>query len=414
MTSALYAPVVEIYVVRHPADRRGEDIAEDLLAHFRGDRFTGLLDGVVDVYVRSAGLHGEGSAPKPIPFPGRPDAQAEYVVVVPLLGEHWSRAAEDTDDPWHDYALGIRQAWEAQGPQPRLGVFPVMLTDTPLSAELDRLLGGIQRLAAPGPAQPEALQDTQRRDLSQGIAQLVQGNRKRLTVFISHTRLGQHAPAGIIERVRAGVRGTRLGEWIDCHSLLPGTDSTHDLLDNAADGVMLAVRSDQYASRQWCQKEVLTAKRAGVPVVFLDALEAGDRRGSFLMDHAPQLCVGSLAGEEADQAIRRALNLLVDEYLKRVLWCSRRQSLAAQPGLDIDWWAPQPPEPATLSQWLRDWLAGAREAGRAVEDARPRIVHPGPPLGEDEIRVLNDMAIIGGIHRGLDITTVELLAARGA
>ncbi|MEU0217625.1 toll/interleukin-1 receptor domain-containing protein [Streptomyces sp. NPDC006265] len=414
MTVPLYAPVVEVYVVWHPADRQGKDIAEALLPHFRGDRFSGLLDGVVDVYERSAGLRGEGSAPRPIPFPGTPDAAAEYVVVVPLLGENWARAAEDTENPWHDYALRIKEAWNSRGPQPTLGVFPMLISGTPLLGRLEQLLGRIQRLAEPGRTQPEEIHATRLRDLSQGIAQLAHGKSAKLTVFISHTRLGDHAPRDIIDRVRYSIRDTRLEEWIDYHSLMPGSDSLQELRDRASDGIMLAVRTDEYASRHWCQREVLTAKRAGVPVVVLDALSAGDRRGSFLLDHVPRLCVGTPAGDATGQTIRRALNLLVDEYLNRVLWRSRRQALAAQPDLKVDWWASQPPEPATLTAWITEWLADSHRTGRAVADIRPRIVHPGPPLGEDEMQVLNEIASIGGIRRGLDITTVALLAARGA
>jgi hypothetical protein len=410
----LYAPVVEIYVVWHPLDPQGKDIAEALLSRFRGDRFTGMLDGVVDVYERSVGLHGEDSAPRPIPFPSTAGPGAEYVVVVPLLGPQWMRAAETAGDPWHDYAVQIRQAWEEQGPQPRVGVFPLLIPGAPLAGALQRIMGDIQRFAEPGGrSQPEDIQDTRLRDLSQGIAQLVHGKKTRLTVFISHTRHGEHAPNDIIDSVRYSVRDTRLAEWIDYHSLMPGSDSLRELVDRASDGIMLAVRTDEYASRHWCQREVLTAKRAGVPVVVLDALSAGDRRGSFLLDHVPQLCVGSPAGDATERTIRRALNLLVDEYLNRVLWRSRQQTLAAHPGLQVDWWAPQPPEPATLTTWITGWLTNARRNGHTIADSRPRIVHPGPPLGEDELQVLNEIAIIGGIRSGLDITTVELLAARG-
>ncbi|MFF7286278.1 hypothetical protein [Streptomyces griseorubiginosus] len=413
MIVPLYAPVVEIYVVWHPLDRQGRDIAEALQARLRGDRFTGMLDGIVDVYERSAGLHGEGSAPRPIPLPGTGSPGAEYVVIVPLLGAQWMRAAENSGEPWRDYAYRIRRAWESRGTQSKVGVFPLLMSGTPLTGELERLMGGIQRFGEPGGPQPEDIHDTRLRDLSQAIAQLVRGDDTRLTVFISHTRHGDHAPKGIIDRVRHSVRDTRLAEWIDYHSLMPGSDSLRELVDRAADGIMLAVRTDEYASRHWCQREVLTAKRAGVPVVVLDALSAGDRRGSFLLDHVPQLCVGSAPEDTTERTIRRALNLLVDEYLNRVLWRSRLRTLASHPGLQVDWWAPQPPEPATLTTWLTGWLADARRSGHTIADSKPRIVHPGPPLGDDEMQVLDDIAIIGGIRSGLDITTVELLAARG-
>ena len=54
-------------------------------------------------------------------------------------------------------------------------------------------------------------------------------------------------------------------------------------------GGLLAIRTDLYASRDWCQREMLIAKRAGMPVVIMDALGRGEERGSFLMDHVPRV-----------------------------------------------------------------------------------------------------------------------------
>jgi hypothetical protein len=146
-----------------------------------------------------------------------------------------------------------------------------------------------------------------------------------------------------------------------------------------------------------------------VPVVVLDTLPAGDRR-SFLMDHVPRLCVGSLSGAAVELGIRRTLNLLVDEYLGRVLWRAQQELIAGHPLLDVDGWAPQPPEPTTFA----GWLAAEHMAGRATGEGPIGILHPGPPLGQDEKQVLNEIAYFGGIRRGLDITTSQLLAARGA
>ncbi|MFJ6897086.1 hypothetical protein [Streptomyces hokutonensis] len=406
-TYPLHAPVLEIYAVWHPGDNQGKEIADSFLTHFRGDRFSGLLGGTVDVYGRSAGLHGDGSKPPPIPFPGEPGVRAHYTVVVPMLGEAWAKAVEGACGPWHDYAVGIRAAWDLG--QPHVGIFPLLLDPNGTRGELNTILGGIQRIAEPvRQARPENPSELRIRDLSQALAKLISGDRERLTVFISHTMHGDASPEEIVDLVRRCIGRTRLGEWIDYHSLQPGSDSVQELLANASSGVLLAVRTDEYASREWCQREVFTAKRAGVPVVVLDALQAVDRRGSFLMDHAPRLCVGSHSSSAVELGIQRALNLLVDEYLGRVLWRALQKLVAGR--VDVDWWAPQAPEPTTFT----GWLTAERMAGRVTGDGPIRILHPGPPLGLDEKQVLNEIAHIGGIHRGLDITTSQLLAARGA
>ena len=148
---------------------------------------------------------------------------------------------------------------------------------------------------------------------------------------------------------------------------------------------------------------MLQAKRAGVPVVILDALEQGEERGSFLMDHVPRIPGGADPG---DQAIIRALNQLVDECVKRELWKSQRALAAGRPELGVSWWAPHAPEPVTLAAWLREHRADTSET--------VRILHPDPPLGPPEMTVLADLAALAGIDGGLDVMTPRGLAARGA
>jgi len=108
--------------------------------------------------------------------------------------------------------------------------------------------------------------------------------------------------------------------------------------------------------------------------------------------------------------IYRALNLLVDQCLKRVLW-KRQQALSSnRPELEVTWWAPHAPEPLTFVQWLE----AAKEAGTLPMDGSTvRILHPDPPLGADEKFVLEQMLALSRTNCELDIMTPRLLAARG-
>jgi hypothetical protein len=65
-------PVLEIYLVWHPDDRAGARAAHQLVEHFHGTLFTGLIGGAIEVYVRYQGWRGATDAPRPIPFPGSP------------------------------------------------------------------------------------------------------------------------------------------------------------------------------------------------------------------------------------------------------------------------------------------------------------------------------------------------------
>ncbi len=211
----------------------------------------------------------------------------------------------------------------------------------------------------------------------------------------------------LLDQVRSVLHQTRLDAFFDAHDLQPGEDWSMALRQQAGQGAMLALRTDLYSSREWCQREMLIAKELGVPVVILDALGEGEQRGSFLMDHVPRIPVRQDGAGWRDSDVRRGLDLLVDEHLKRVLW-RRQQALAGdRPDLAVDWWAPHAPEPVTLAEWLTS-RGGARASGRT------RVLHPDPPLGVEERRVLDGLARLAGLGDGLDVMTPRQLAARGA
>jgi len=250
------------------------------------------------------------------------------------------------------------------------------------------------------------------RDLAQGIAQKLSGvEGQRLTAFISHTKRG--APGGeedtvqLIGHVRQAIAGTRLREFFDASDLQPGCDWDAELRANAATSALLCVRTDLYPSREWCQREVLIAKRHGMPVIIMDSIGQGEERGSFLMDHVPRIPVRTDRGKWVRSGIMRALGLLVDECLKRALWRQQERLAHTRPEMTITWWAPHAPEPVTFVQWLED----AAQTGELPPNVR--VLHPDPPLGADEKRVLEQILSLGHPGRELDIMTPRLLAARG-
>jgi hypothetical protein len=139
----LLPPVLEVYVVWHPADTDGCPIAAEIIQHFHGTTFTGLIGGAVEVFVRSEGWRSGSDAPRPIPTPsaGPPNnlAQAQFTAVVPLLGNGLAAAVEN-GGVWKAF---VQTIGEAQLAAPgRVGVFPYRLhTPATQGTVLGTLLG---------------------------------------------------------------------------------------------------------------------------------------------------------------------------------------------------------------------------------------------------------------------------------
>nr|VFK00868.1 MAG: TIR domain-containing protein [Candidatus Kentron sp. LFY] len=419
-------PILEIYVLWHPRDEKGSEIAREFIEHFRGNSFTGLLSGAVEVFVRSAGWRGNGDAPRPIPFPGTslPTGieAARFIAVVPIMGMAMADAVRDPG-PWRDY---IEEITRLQGSTPdRIGVFPYLIDPRAMEyTTLAKRLRSYQRIAGSPSRKGETEAMPRCRDLAQGIAQqLSREGEKRLMVFISHTRQSRSFrhpsgnegdPLALTTMIRRIIADTHLRHFFDASDLQPGDDWDEELRVKAESSALLAIRTDSYSSRKWCQRELLTAKNAGMPVVMMDALDVGEERGSFLMDHVPRIPIRRKKRGWRKESVYRALGLLVDESLKRILWRHQRELSDAGSGFDIAWWAPHAPEPLTLAHWLREGLQEAERNGTfPAQGSVLRILHPEPPLGPDERHVLGQIASLAQKDLTLDIMTPRLLAARG-
>ena len=412
-------PVLELYIVWHPDDGKGPGIAQEFVEHFHGTAFTGLIGGAVEVFVRSEGWRSADDSPRPIPSAKVPLPngleQAQFVAIVPLMGTEMAAAIETDSGPWHSY---IEEMTRLHGEmRERVGIFPCLIDAGAADGTiLGKLLDPYQRIAgSPPDANGETEVTLRCRDLAQGVAQLLFGEEdKRLTVFISHTKRnisgGEEDTAELISMVRQVIANTHLREFFDASDLQPGRDWDAELRSKAATSALLAIRTDLYPSREWCQREILIAKREGMPVITMDANGLGEERGSFLMDHIPRIPVRMQEGRWRKQDVYRALNLLVDECLKRVLWIRQEEQARGRPELDIAWWAPHAPEPLTLLHWLEE----SKQAGTLpVEGSDVRILHPDPPLGADERLVLEQVLALSRKGGKLDIMTPRLLAARG-
>lgn len=402
-------PVLEIYVVWHPDDdEKARAIAEKVIDHYHGDPFSGLIGGAVEVCLRSVGWTGAGSAPRPIFLPGDtgPPKPAAYVAIVPILGNGLARAlSNDPANPWHAFFARIKAASQAFPNQ--LCIRAVTLDrDAPSAPALAALFADKQFLAGKDPLNPT--DDTLlMRDMSQSLAQFIDGSTAPIQVFVSHTKhMDVAMEAGtkaFIKTVRDTIQTTRLATFFDSQNIQSGEDWAQALKQNAATGAMLSLRTDCYAGREWCQREVVTAKISGIPVVVLDALEWGEQRGSFLLDHLPRIPARRVGTDWNPEGIRRGLALLVDECLKRALW--RRQQDLAGPRAGVSWWASHAPEPLTLA----DWLSRNKPSRRM-----PVIVlHPDPPLTACEVEMVDVMATLAGLKQGIEVLTPRSFAARG-
>jgi TIR domain len=396
-------PILEIYAIWHPEDEvEAKPFFDALLHHFRGTPFSGLIGGAVEVYHRSHPWDGQRGAPRPIIFPTEKAGIVEpprIVVLVPIIGFGLDAALVGKE--WHDFVQSAMHAEKRSHKSTQ--IFPALLLGCKMGKKTLALLGSHQLISQRNSSSGLDHAATCR-DLVQGIVQRLRGD--RIKVFISHTkRAGEMEDIeGLVKVVRDVIASTRLQTFFDAQDIQPGDDWSATIVNEASSSAMLAIRTDLYPSREWCQREMLVAKTNGLPVVTIDSVGHSEERGSFLMDHIARVAVIKTKAGWDRNSIMVALNLLVDECLKRELW--KQQQLAAADRVDLKdaWWAPHAPEPITLVPQLEK-LSNTTKANLF------RILHPDPPLGYPELQSLQNLSKLAGVE--IDVMTPRQYAARG-
>ena len=395
---------MDVYVVWHPDDHHGIDVAEWLLDHFRGTAYSGLIGGTIEVYTRSLPWADGSDAPRMLPFRDSTLAGLQvprYSVVIPVVGVRLLRSLEDAVSDWRGYLDSVVDA--AQRDE-RVGIFPLRLPgcgDSP-SGPLDRY----QAMDPAGAGDPSVLC----REVAQQITQMVSGGTlDRLTIFCSHTKMhsvreDMEEVAGIVQRVRNRISGTHLAVFVDESDIQPGSDWQADLARAVSSSSLLAVRTDVYAGRDWCQREMLAAKQGDRPIVMLHAVGHAPERGSFLMDHVPVVAYRRTDDDSMDRSVDQALNLLVDRTLRRTLWMELEPSLT---GSFVDWAPSEAPELVTAVDWID------RHYPNGLDREHVTIMHPDPPLGPAERETIARLFSLAGVGATVDIVTPRTYAARG-
>ena len=463
LTQELAAPsptVLDIYVVWHPKDKCGRNVFDRLVSHYHSEHFSGLAGSAIEVFSRSHPRTTGCDAPAPIPTrcgtidTTADDVQASYqdsasgtaspfTVIIPVIGRHMIKASEDQHSAWSRYLKSLNTLREtaSSAATPSVLIFPIIgAKGLDTSAPFVKTLANCQ-----GPVIGEEAYAAG--EVTRGVGQaIIQhllwhqagmesiSSDTRLRIFVSHAqadipetdRTGRTA-TGVTTRVLSQIHRTHLLPFFDVFDLQTGEKWDEAIRERARTSALLMVRTDHYSSREWTQREVYEAKRAGVPIVCLSALSAGESRGSFLLDHVPTIACpqipkgwvppeGTQAEDPVDEAIVTALNRLVDEALKFALW--RCQDISARvntakagttpsslpsknhPGFDCA--PPTAPEPTVLLKFIQE------HRNTFPHDNHFWLLHPDPPLLPAEQDFLVDLCVQAGYEKG----QVHLLTPR--
>ena len=370
--TAARAPFV-LNVLWHPGCADAPDIAEELRRHFASDRYHRIAGGAgVTLLLRDAG-EPDSTAPPEIDW-----AAGEIVGVVALVDNTFA-----VDSLWMTYLNDLAQKADKGGLATR--VFPVALDAGALAGlrvqalrwnlwpEGDGLGGRTHRLI---------------RELTHDFARMLrhwlanrQGHqddelqryREKIQVFLSHSKHDQQGEA-VARAIRSWLHDhSKLASFLDVNDMLAGVRFDAAIEDAIRHGVLVAIYTDSYSSREWCRREAMLAKRHGVPMLVVDCLQVRDDRAFPYLWNVPVIRMDASQPDQVD-AVASAL---LDEVFKDYLWQQRIDQY--RQGASRTVFTARPPELMTAA------------FAEGITDSEWAIIHPEPPLGQEEKRLFADI-----------------------
>ena len=98
------------------------------------------------------------------------------------------------------------------------------------------------------------------------------GIQSSITIFLSHSKSGdtgkQHS-----EQIKQFIDNTNMNRFFDANEISPGYYFDQEIEKHIKNSTLLAIESDAYSSRYWCQREILLAKQYDRPIVVVDCLD---------------------------------------------------------------------------------------------------------------------------------------------
>lgn len=213
--------------------------------------------------------------------------------------------------------------------------------------------------------------------LNESRKELDRGKDSALKLFLSHAKDGAQGVAAA-KALKQLIENGPMREFFDATDIAAGYEFEAEILAHIADSTLVAIHSDSYSSRYWCQREMLAAKDSERPIIAVDLIGKFEDRRFPLAANLPAIRIPV----EVEFQIKHLLVILQAALLESIRFFYSRQALSEYRTAG---WFPadarlsaRPPEACVLSRLAAQI---AKE-----EDGCLDLVYPDPPIYQEETR----------------------------
>lgn len=362
-----YKSPLNCYVIWHPLFKDGEKYANEIYSLLCRDSNTPLQRGIgIPVFYRSESSVGTNT---PIAIPVE---TAKRNALIILIDEEMFN-----DNAWEDY---INQILDLVNNETR--VYPVAISKYAFSLNEEKL-NEYQFIRL-----NEAVQFNEKwgvlkhallHDLSRQMVGLVASSENQyndipppVKIFLSHAKIDGE---NLAVKFRSYIENnTKLNTFFDTNDIADGFSFKNQINKNLLDSAVVVFHTDEYSNREWCRIEVIVAKRYKSPLVVVHDIKDGEKRSFPYMGNAPTIRFKGKFEEIIDLTLLQVLNnRFASEKIQNQI-----KLYGIEERFDCSILS-SPPELFNLLDLVKE---------KGTKDRL--IVYPDPPIGIEELELLND------------------------
>jgi len=363
---------LSLFVVWHPDFAKGKSIANDLYSIFCRDIDQPLSRGLgIQVYYRSASL---------IPIEKH---IAKRNAIILLIDENYmvdggfreftDHLSELTDDNIRIYPIAFCK--QATGIGCGLNSTQFIRYQNGFINICEEYEKGIKRIKS------ELLHDCARLLMNfQPVWMDKKGSKipSPVKLFLSHAKKDGEETT---KKFKTFVESeTKLDVFFDTVDIADGYEFEKQIEANIENAALVVFHTDEYSSREWCRIEVLVAKRNKCAIVVVHDIKDGERRAFPYMGNTPTITLKQDEGLSFTEILTLTLYQVVNNLYQRELLQSFKQMFKNDKAEFVI--ITSPPE---LFNYIDLYKMKLTEKKKLI------VLYPEPPLGAEELRILNDI-----------------------
>jgi hypothetical protein len=371
---------LSVYIIWHPNYLEGQQISDSFYSTLCRDSSKPLIRSLgIPVYFRSTNQKGHNQ-PIEIDF-----NESEYTAIIALISDEFV-----VDKAYSKYLDFIFDMCQSDSQKRR--IYPVALSQN--AYRVTSKISPINFIRIVNKDKTACNQETELPLFSQikspvlhELCRLLLNMKKAsdekdsltitppIKLFISHSKHDDSKLDSIKFRDFINSQ-TQLKTFFDANDI-PFGSNFGDVIKNAAkekDSALVVFQSDSYADREWCRIEVIEAKSAGCPIVIVNAIQNGEKRVFPYLGNYPSIRYKNNFVEIIDLTLEQ---VLFNRYTSKFI-----DSLTDLYEIKANRILTTSPELFNFIQLKKDFKS---------EEHFGLVVYPDPPLGSEELEMLNQL-----------------------